>query len=252
VTDGAAVAAASAGHRGEPSPGRKRDLWICWWVTVVFYVLFGVIFVPLTRLMPPPGPGHSVAAINAFFHDHALGIRIGFALLMVVIGFGSISNGLIAYQMSRMSVSKVFAYGYIATLAVGALPGCLFAAFMFLAAVFRPGTDPQTIALLYDMAFLTFVGSLGCFTANYLIFGLAVLMDENGIFPKWLAYVAIWQVVTELLAVPVFVFRKGPYDWNGVISFWEGTIVFGVFLACLIMLVRTAIQREPTGSQARS
>lgn len=252
MTDGASAVATTAAIHGEPSFRGKRDLWLCWWITVVFYGLFGVIFVPLTRLMPPPGPGLSVAEINAFFHDHAQGIQIGFALLMVVIGFGSISNGLIAYQMTRMSVSRVFAYAYIATLAVGALPGCLFAAFMFQAAVFRPDMDPQVVALLYDVAFLTFVGSLGCFTTNYVIFAVAVLLDENGIFPKWLAYVAIWQVVTELLAVPVFIFRKGPFSWNGVISFWEGTVLFGIFLTCLIRLLRTAIRDQPTGNRVGS
>lgn len=252
MTDEEPTLTATASIIDEPSLRGKRDLWICWWITVIFYALFGVIFVPLTRIMPPPGPGLSVVEINAFFHDHAHTIQIGFALLMVVIGFGSISNGLIAYQMTRMSVSKVFAYGYIATLAIGALPGCLFAAFMFQAAVFRPDMDPQIVALLYDMSFLTFVGSLGCFTANYVIFALAVLLDGNDVFPKWLAYVAIWQVVTELLAVPVFIFRKGPFSWNGVISFWEGTVLFGIFLTCLIRLLRTAIQQQPTENRLGS
>lgn len=222
----------------------KQDLRICWWITVVFYALFGVIFVPLTRLMPPPGAGASTAHIIHFFHGNRVGIQIGFALLLVVIGFGSISNGLVAYQMTRMSVSRVFAYGYIATLAVGALPGCLFAALTFLVAVFRTDTDPATLKLLYDMAFLTFVGSLGCFTTNYVLFAIAVLLDRNNIFPKWLAYVAVWQVITELLAVPIFVFRRGPFSWNGVISFWEGTFLFGIFLACLIGLLKSAIDKQ--------
>ena len=148
-------------------PPTKLDLRICWWILPVFYTLFGVIFVVFTRVMPPPRPGMTVGQINAFFHDHATSIRLGFAVLMVVIGFGSITNGLVAFQMKRMSVNPVFAYAYIATLAVGALPGCLFAAFAFLAAVFRPDRDPQLVALLYDVGLLTFVGSLGCFATNY-------------------------------------------------------------------------------------
>jgi hypothetical protein len=226
----------------------KLDLRICWWLTVVFYGLFGVIFVPLTRLMPPPGAEVTAADVTNFFHDHRIGIQIGFALLMVVIGLSSISTGLVAYLMTRMSVSKVFAYGYIATLAVAVLPGCLFAALTFLVAVFRTNTDPETLKLLYDVAFLSFVGSLGCFTANYAFFAIAILLDRNNIFPKWLAYVAVWQIVTELLAVPVFVFRRGPFSWNGVISFWEGTILFGIFLFCLIRLLKTAIEKQPAAA----
>ena len=223
----------------------KLDLWICWWTIPAFYTLFAVIFVPLTRVMPPPAPGLTVHQINAFFHTHATTIKVGFGLLMVVIGFGSIANGLVAYHMKRMSVNPAFAYGYIATLAVGALPGCLFAAFSFLVAVLRPGRDPHLIALMYDVGLLTFVGSLGCFVANYIILAVAILLDRNAIFPKWLAYMAVWQVVTELLAVPVFVFRKGAFAWNGAISFYEGTVIFGIFLTFLILQLRRAIERHP-------
>ena len=223
----------------------KRDLWICWWTFPVFYTLFGIIFVLLTRVMPPPRPGASVAQINAFFHAHALTIQIGFCTLLVAIGLGSITNGLVAYQMKRMSVNPVFAYGYIASLAVGALPGCLFAAFSFLAATFRPERDAHLVALLYDVGLLTFVGSLGCFATNYLVLVIAIFLDKNDVFPKWLAYVLIWNIVTEVLAAPVFIFRKGAFAWNGAISFYEGTVIFGVFLTCLIVLLRTAIERQP-------
>jgi len=69
---------------------------------------------------------------------------------MVVIGWASWTNGLVAYHMKRMSV--VLGLGLLLhhVLAVGALPGCIFAAFSFLAAVFRPDRDAHTVALLYD------------------------------------------------------------------------------------------------------
>jgi nitric oxide reductase NorE protein len=151
--------------------------------------------------------------------------------------------------MKRMTVSPVFAYGYIATLAVGAIPGCLFAAFSFLTATFRPDRDPHILALLYDMGLLTFVGSLGCFATQYLILAIAILLDRRKVFPNWFAYVSIWQVVTEVLAAPVFIFKSGPFAWNGVISFWEGTALFGVYIGCLIMLLRKTIQ-SPDGTAA--
>jgi hypothetical protein len=223
----------------------KLDLWICWWVLPVFYTFFGVIFVLLAHVMPPPSPALSEAQIVAYFHAHSATIKVGFALLMGVIGLGSISNGLVAYQMKRMSVSPVFAYGYIATLAVGAIPGCLFCAIFFLVAVFRPDRNPHLITLSYDIALLTFVGSLGCFLANYCVFTLAVLLDRNNVFPKWLGYMGVWQIVTELLAAPVFIFKKGPFAWNGAIAFYEGTVIFAIFLTFLILQVRKAIEHQP-------
>jgi hypothetical protein len=223
------------------------DMWICWWVFPPFYTLFGIIFVPLTRVMPPPSPAKTTPQIAVFFQSHALTIQIGFGILMIAIGFGSVVNGLVAYQIKRMSVDPVFCYAYIATLAVAAIPGCLFCAFSFLAGTLRPDRDAHLIALCYNMGLLTFVGSMGCFATQYLIFAIAIFLDRNKVFPAWLGFVSIWQVVTELLAAPVFIFKGGPFAWNGAISFWEGTVLFGVYIACLIMLSRKAIQRQQAG-----
>lgn len=235
----------------DASSGRnsKRDVWICFWVQPIFYCLYGVMFVPLAHLMPPPGPGKSTEQILGFFHAHTLGIQVGFGMSMIVMGFVGVTNGIIGYQIKRMSVHPVLVYGYLASLAVGAIPGSLFASITFLTAVFRPDRDPQVIALLYDVALLSFVGSLGCFTTSYLVFAAAVLLDTNGIFPKWMAYIAIWQVVTEVMAVPVWVFRSGPFAWNGAISFWMGVVIFVCWQAWLIIVVGVAIQRQPPGEQ---
>src|SRR3954466_12030892 len=112
-TTAVATAAVDAEQPG-PRRGDRTDLWICWWVQPVFYNLFGVIFVLLGKVMPPQAPDRSPAQISAFFAANATSIKWGFGLLMVVIGFGSIANGLVAYQMKRMSVKPVFAYAYIA------------------------------------------------------------------------------------------------------------------------------------------
>ena len=49
INIGLADQAVSVGARSD-----KLDLWICWWVLPVFYTFFGVIFVLLAHVMPPP------------------------------------------------------------------------------------------------------------------------------------------------------------------------------------------------------
>jgi hypothetical protein len=227
----------------------KIDQWICWWTIPIFYNLFGLIFVPLTRVMPPPRPDIGPEQIVEFFHAHSLTIRIGFGLLMIVVGFTGVANGLIALQIKRMSVAPVFAYAYIASLAVGAVPGCLFAAFAFLTAAFRPDRDPGIIAMLYDLGLLSFVGSLGCFATQNMVLALAIFLDRNDVFPKWLAYMSIWMIVTEILAGPVFIFKAGPLAWNGSISFWVGTLVFVTWEICIIGLLYSAIKSQSPDEQ---
>ncbi|CAN5559897.1 hypothetical protein BH09ACT7_BH09ACT7_50860 [soil metagenome] len=248
---GTAVASVDVAPARVRSRRPKLDLWICWWTLPIFYNLFGLIFVVLTRVMPPPRPDIQQDQMVEFFASHSLTIRIGFAVLMVVVGFTGVANGLIAYQIKRMSVAPVFAYAYIASLVVGAIPGCLFAAFAFLTAAFRPDRDPQLIALLYDLGLLSFVGSLGCFVTQNMVLALAIFLDRNGILPKWLAYMSIWMIVTELLAGPVFVFRSGPLAWNGSISFWIGTGVFVVWEFAMIRLLYTAIKTQPADERVQ-
>jgi hypothetical protein len=224
----------------------KRDVWIVFWIVPAFYTVFGVIFFALAKVMPPPRPDVTTAQKVDFFQVHESTIQIGFALLILVAGGAGISNGIVVFHMKRMTVGSVFAYGYLGSMAVGALPGCLLVAFCFLAATFRAGRDPEILALLYDLGLLSFVGSLGCFAAAYFVFAVAILYDRNEIFPKWLAYVSIWQIVTEILAVPVFISKAGPFAWNGSISFYMGTVIFGIWLSCVIVFLKKATELQPT------
>lgn len=85
---------------------------------------------------------------------------------------------------------------------------------------------------------------MGCFTAAYLVFAIAILYDKNNIFPVWFAYVTIWQIITEVIATQMFVFESGPFAWNGSIAFWWAVVVFSVWLSALIVLLRQALNRE--------
>ncbi|KWX68144.1 hypothetical protein [Mycobacterium sp. NAZ190054] len=223
----------------------KRDIWLVFWIVPAFYTAFGVIFFALARVMPPPRPDITVSQQVDFFAAHSTTIQIGFGILILIVGGAGVANGIVAYHMKRMSTGSTLAYAYVGSMAVGALPGCLLVAFCFLAAVYRPDRDPELLALLYDLGLLSYVGSLGCFTTAYFAFAVAILYDRNQIFPKWLAYVTVWQIVTEILAVPVFVSKAGPFAWNGSISFWMGTVIFGVWLSCVIYFLKRANELQP-------
>ncbi len=227
-----------------PAPAGKRDVWLIFWIVPAFYAAFGVIFFALARTMPPPRPDITTDQMARFFLDHASTIQIGFGLLVVIVGGAGVANGIVVYHMKRMTVGFVLAYTYLGAMAVGALPGCLLVAFCFLVATLRPDRDPGLMALLYDLGLLSYVGSLGCFSAAYFAFAIAIFYDRNEIFPKWLAYVSIWQIVTELLATPVFVSKAGPFAWNGSIAFWMGTVVFGIWLMAVITFLKKATSLE--------
>ncbi|MGA5464849.1 hypothetical protein [Mycobacterium sp. NPDC050041] len=227
-----------------PSAG-KRDIWIVFWIVPAFYTAFGAIFFALARTMPPPRPDVTTAQKAEFFAAHHLTIQIGFGMLILIVGGAGVANGIVVYHMKRMTSGSVCAYLYMGGMAVGALPGCLLVAFCFLTAALRPDRDPELLALLYDLGCLSYVGSLGCFAAAYFGFAIAILYDRNGVFPKWLAYVTVWQIVTEIMAAPLFVVGAGPFSWNGSMAFWSGTLIFGFWLSCVIFFLRKATEEQP-------
>lgn len=245
----------SSASAGEPTPiaaperASKRELSIVFWIFPIFFGLFGVIFVLLARVIPPPRPDVATAQKVQWFAAHATTIQIGFAAVCVVFGGAAIANGYVAYQMKRMSSGSTFAYAYMGCMAVGTLPGLLLVALCFLAATFRPDRQPRIVGMLYDLGMLSFNGSLGCFSTGYFAFAIAILYDKNNIFPKWLAYVSIWQIVTEVIATQMWVSSAGPYSWNGSIAFWVAVIIFGFWLNCQGIMLKLATDRQPAGSR---
>lgn len=227
----------------------KRDLWIVFWIFPAFFGLFGVIFVFLGRVIPPPRPDITTDQKVQWFAAHAATIQIGFAAVCVIFGGAAIANGYVAYQMKRMSSGPTFAYAYMGGMAVGTLPGLLLVAICFLAATFRPDRQPRITGMLYDLGMLSFNGSLGCFSTAYLAFAIAILYDKNQIFPKWLAYASIWQIVTEVIATQMWVLRAGAFAWNGSIAFWIAVLIFGFWLNCQGLMLKLATDRQPAGSR---
>ena len=101
------TAPAPAADLRSERPMSKTDQWICWWSILIFFNLFGLIFVLLTRVMPPPRPDKSPEQVVAFFDAHSLTIKIGFGLLMVVVGWASWSNGLVA-SITGLAIFMLF------------------------------------------------------------------------------------------------------------------------------------------------
>ena len=222
----------------------KREVWIFYWLFAAFYTALSVGVCLLGRATPPPRPDVTALQAAAWFEEHRLGIQVGFVFLLVIAGGAAISNGIIGYFMKRMSSGRKLAYAYIATMGVGAVPGFQLLLACWLTATLRPDRDPDVLYLLYDLGMLSYNGSLGCFTAAYTVLAIAILYDKNRVFPKWFAYVTIWQIVTEVLASQMWLFHSGAFAWNGMITLYIALVVFGLWVTCFLALFRRAARAE--------
>jgi hypothetical protein len=226
----------------------KRELWLAWWTLAIFYQIFGLVFFVVTRTQPPPSPDWDTPRVVQWFSDHHYGLLIGFAIMFVITGMTAITNALIAYSMRRMSVSPVFAYSYLVMYSLSAVPGMLLLCIVLTVGAMRPDRNPELLQWLYDFAFLSFAGTMGVFLIGSLIWMLAILLDKNQVFPKWFGYLNLCNALTEVVIAPAWIFHRGVFAWNGLISWWIDMVVFGLYTGIFIVLLRKMIQREDFGT----
>jgi hypothetical protein len=226
----------------------KRELWIGWWTLVVFYNLYGLLFFVITRTQPPPQPSLEPSEVAQWFAERRQGLIYGYAVVFIVGGATAIMNATLAYSMRRMSVSRAFAYSYLVIYALATLPGMLLMGIVATVGAMRPDRDPELLHWLYDFAFLSFEGTMGVFLIGSLVWMVAVLLDENGVFPKWFGYLNLCNALTEVVVAPAWIFRSGPFAWDGAIAWWINMGVFVTYTAVFLTLLRRMILREDFGS----
>jgi hypothetical protein len=226
----------------------KIELWIGWWTLVVFYNVYGLLFFVITRTQPPPDPSSTPADIAQWFGERRHGLLYGYALVAVVGGATAIMNAMLAYSIRRMSVSRAFAHSYLVIYALATLPGMLIMGVVCTVGAMRPERDPAVMTWLYDFAFLSFEGTMGVFLIGSLVWMAAVLLDENGVFPKWFAYLNLCNALTEVVVAPAWIFRSGPFAWDGAIAWWINMGVFVTYTTAFLMLLRRMILREDFGT----
>ena len=233
---------------------KKLDQYICFWSVPVFYTLFGLVFVPLSYMMPPRSPTAEIAEVVSFMQSPPL--LIASAILILVLGLSAVANACYAVQIRRMSVSPVFLYAFLAGSMVGAIVGCLFPMFCFGLGAFRPGYDPEILAMLYDFGYLSFIGSLGCFCLNWAVLSLAIVLDKNAILPKWLGYYTAWQFATELFAATVWIAKDGPFAWDGLMAFWFNIVIYVpwqiIVYVCVFMAIKNQNETDLYSSEQES
>jgi len=222
---------------------KKLDQWLCFWSVPFFYNLFGIVFVPLSWMMPPRSPANSIAGITEFMQSPNL--LLACTILILSLGLTAVGNAVYMTQMKRMSVSPAFRFAFIVGAITGAIVGCLFPMFCFGLGAFRHGYDPEILAMLYDFGYMSFIGCLGCFFLNWSCLGLAIVLDNNNTLPKWLGYYTIWQSVSEIFAATVWIAHDGPFAWNGLLAFWFDMVLYVPWQIIVYVCIYRAIKKQP-------
>lgn len=233
----------------------RLDQWCCVASYPLTLALSGIAFFS-AGLLPPIPPGDSPENVANRIAENSTSIGIAIVLLLVAVGGQMPFMGLVVTYMRQMSgPGHLLGYIYIGSYGAATFPGAVVCTLAWGAAILRPDRDPELIVVLNDIAYLGFITVIGGFMLPYLCLGLAIAFDRNGVLPLWVAYVCAWEVVAEMLFVPIHLFKAGPFAWTGVLAFWIGVSMFAVWLGIMTFVMASATRRgvlEPERRETRA
>jgi hypothetical protein len=224
-----------------------RNQLVCAWSGFVFIALFLGGFWVIAGFVPPPSPANPAEVTAKFFADHSIAIRVGLWVTMVGCALVASWTVAVSAQLKRIEGAEILAQ---LQLILGSLLTIefLIPVMIWQSAAFRPGSDPETVMHLNDMAWLIFLGLVSTVILQEIVIGIAILQDsrENPIFPRWIAYLTF---LTASLTIPgglTIFFKTGPFAWNGLISWWILLAAFCVWMVTVTNALIRAINRQAT------
>jgi hypothetical protein len=190
-------------------------------------------------------PNANASEIAEMYQSNTTVMAWAMVVLLLVVGVQLPFQGLVVAYMRRMSGGgPLLGYVYLVTYAASMLPAAVFFALAFAVAAFRPDRDPKLIMMMNDVGYLGFIGVIGGFLFQYGSLALAILCDKGQVLALWAGYASVWAAVSELLFVPAFILKTGPFAWPGIFVFWMGIIIFGVWIGAMVIAMSAAIRRN--------
>lgn len=195
-------------------------------------VLLGLGIFGIAGWFPPIEPSLGATDIATLFKENPVRIRIGMTVLALASVFWWPFSAAISMQMKRIEGDKSHPLTYVNMgAASGTVVAILIPAYFWLALAYRPeSTSPETMQLINDFCWLSFIGMYPPGFLQCLAVGFCVLSDKSAkpVYPRWIGYANLWVAVGFMPGALLPFFHSGPFSWNGIIGFWlVATLFFG-------------------------
>lgn len=229
-----------------PAAGIDRRLAIAFaWCGPVFLVLFLVGFWFVAGFVPPPKPSESAAQVAAFYREHTDRIRAGMLIAMIGLAFLAPFLVIVTLRMRR-SNPRLAPLAYVQLICGFALLMMVLIPVSLIAlAAFRPERPAETTQLLNDVAIFFLFWVFSTPTLEYVVMGLASLMDrgERPLFPRWVGWFDLLVAAIFATGAPVIFVRNGPFAWDGLLAFWAVLFAFGGWVLVTFWYVWQDVRR---------
>lgn len=228
----------------------KSQKALVWWGTI-FLVLYGTAWGVMIKTIPPVPTTWTAAEVADFYRSNGGLVRLGAMITSWTGAFMVPIAIVISMQMARLE--KGIPIWAILQFAGGIMMSVLLVLppIFWGVAGYDPSRPAEVTQLMHQLAWLSMTT-----TDQYYIFQMVAIVVIGlrrtdvplSAFPRWYAYVTAWCAFMFEAGAFAFVFRTGPFAWNGMFVFWLPLILFGfwVFLTCYVLL-RTIEQQRRAG-----
>jgi len=229
----------------------RAQIILIWW-SYITMVIFGIALWAIMHMVPPPSPDLPAAAIAEFYRQNAVSIRVGAMITSWTSAFMVPLALVISTQMLR--VDKGIPLMAMAQVIGGATMSMflVFPPMIYGIAAFTPDRAPEITAMLHEMGSLVLVT-----TDQYYMFQLFAIIyfsftrpqDELSPFPRWLGWLTLWAGIIYEVGPIGFMFKRGPFAWDGLIVFWLPFLTFGIWVTVMsfTLLRKIKLQRGALG-----
>lgn len=194
----------------------------------------------------PPAANDQPERIVAWYANNPTAVRAGLLVALVsVCGVGPliavISTQMLRIEGRRPVLSLLQLAGGLMTWVMLFIPQLIMNV-----AAFRPDREPGLTVTLTDLAWLLFVTPIGPFITQNLAIAGAVLTDRAPmpVFPRWVGYANLWIALLFCPASLAYLFKGGPFAWQGIFAFWLGLVMYSAWLVVMFITVRRAIHTD--------
>jgi hypothetical protein len=225
----------------------KTSQLICAHSGLAFAVLMGIGIFAIAGWLPVHQPGWTAEEIVRIFSEDRVRIRIGISVLALCSVLWWSFAAVVATQMKRIEgPHHPLAYTQLAC-AAGTVLAVLLPSYVWLAMAFRPDAPaPETMQLLNDLAWLSFVGMYPPALLQNIVIGACVLSDrrKDPVFPRWIGFVNFWIAICYTVGALIPFFKTGPFAWNGLFGFWVAAVCFFGWIGLMWWATARAVRRQ--------
>ncbi|HKT72137.1 MAG TPA: hypothetical protein VJQ47_04555 [Steroidobacteraceae bacterium] len=219
---------------------------LIWWALITM-VIFGACLWTLLHMVPPPSPQLPAAQIAEFYRQNSSQILVGAMITSWTSAFMVPLAVAISAQMWRLE--KGVPVCSIAQIIGGATMSMflVFPPIIWGVAAFAPDRAPEITAMLHQAGALVLVT-----TDQYYMFQLFAIIyfswtheqDELSPFPRWMGWLTLWAGLIYEVGPIGFMFKHGPFAWNGLFVFWFPFVTFGLWITVMSVMLLRSIGRQ--------